>query len=581
MHRVRCSRLALGWAVIGALAGAAASPAAVGAAPVVQVKARTDVKLLPLTHHEDGVVVRGEVIEQVTGRPVASAPVTVVMNRRTRRVRTDENGVFELTFDRLEDRYDISARFDDTEQYAGSTAEFSGVDVEKQNVGIELKVDAAAPGAETVDLTVAVRTEQGVGVALKADLHVGQGDGELRYLAEIATDARGLVTLPIERAALGGLGRKRLVVKFLGDRAYNPAQGQVDVLLATNTRTIFRLASNAIAHEDQLEATGHVADERGEGIARVPVALKAGGRRVASALTDEDGDFEFEVPGADLGAGTFGIQAVFEPTKEWYRESRSSVLQVTVSEPQPVPVRHTLAAFGATAMVMLAFIGLRTRPWQGWLARLRRRDREDERDQAEAEPDAEPPAGGLKASRPGIVSSLRRPHVFEFSGVVRDAVTSRRIKDARVMLVHEQMHQQRQETDGRGRFQFEELFAGAWQVEVGASGYVTEKFTIAIPHRGEYLGARVDLVSVRERIFTMYREVAEPLLPDRSKWGIWTPRQIVDHVREQRPSPALAQVTDFVEESYFSQRTPQETALEQAARYLAQARAEQAAGDAA
>lgn len=581
MHRVRCSGPALGWAVICMLVGAAALPAVAQAAPVVQVKARTDVKLLPLTHHEDGVVVRGEVIEQVTGRPVPSARVTLVMNGRTEPVRTDENGVFEVTFKGLEDRYDISARFDDSEQYAGSTAELSGVDVEKQNLGISLRVDSASASAETIDLTVEAKTEQGVGVALTADLHVAQDDDELRYLAEIRTDSRGLATLPIERAALGGLGRKRLVVKFLGDRAYNPVQAQTDVVLSTNTRTNFTLVANNIAHEDDIEASGRVVDERGQGVARVSVALKAGGRRVASAMTDGNGDFEFEVPAAELGAGTFGIQAVFEPTKEWYRESRSSVVQVTVAEPQPVPVSQTLAAFGATAMVMLAFVGLRTRPWQGWLDRLRRRDGEDDREPEQAEPSAEPATGGLRESRTGIVSSLRRPHVFEFSGVVRDAVTNRRIKDSLVMLVHEQMHQHRQETDARGRFQFQELFAGTWQVEVGAPGYVTEKFTITVPHRGEYLGARVDLVSVRERIFQMYREVAEPLLPDRSKWGIWTPRQIVDHVREQKPSPVLSGLTDFVEESYFSQRTPEEAVLADAAQRMAQARAEQLGAGAA
>ena len=542
---------------------------------VVQVKARTDVKLLPLTHHEDGVVVRGELIEQITGRPVPSAPIKIVMNRRTRQVRTDDNGVFELAFRGVEQRYDIAASFEESQRYAGSKAELSGVDVEKRNLQIDVRVESATPGADTLDLIIEAKTEQGVGVALSADLHLAQNDDELRYLADISTDSRGIATLPIERAALGGLGRKRLVVRFLGDRAYNPVQAQADVVLSTSTRTTFMLASNSVAYEDEIDASGRVVDERGKGVARVSVSLKAGGRRISSALTDENGDFDFEVSGAELGAGSFGVQVVFEPTKEWYRESRSSVIQVTVAEPQPVPVRHTLAAFGATALVMLAFIGLRTRPWQRWMHRRRRRDGEDDREPEEADGDAEPPRGGLRESRTGIVSSLRRPHVFEFSGVVRDAVSNRRLKDARVLLVHEQEHQHREQTDARGRFQFQELFAGVWQVEVGASGYVTERFAITVPHRGEYLGARVDLVSVRERIFTMYREVAEPLLPDRSKWGIWTPRQIVDHVREQKPSPVLAALTDFVEESYFSQRTPQEAALELAAQRMAQARAEQ------
>lgn len=589
MPRVSRSRAAatgvvigiLGGVLAGMLAGPLGLPVSVHAAPVVQIKARTDVKLLPLAQDEDGVVVRGEVLEQVTGRPIASSWVTVTMNQRTRQVRTDENGVFELAFEGTRDRYDISAVFQDTEAYAGSKAELSGVDVQKQNLRIAMRVEAAAQSQDSIELTIEARTEQGVGAPISADLHAGQDDDELRYLAKIRTDSRGIATYSLDRAALGDLGRKRLVVKFLGDRAYNPAQAQAEVVLSTATRTTFTVTSNNIAFEDRLQASGQVVDEQGEGVERMPVALKAGGRRIASALTDGSGEFEFDVPGADLGAGSYGIQAVFEPSNEWHRESRSTVIQVTVAEPQPVPVRHTLAAFGATAVVMLAFIGLRTRPWQGWLQRLRRRDSDDDRAPAEDVEDVEPPRGGLKESPTSIVSNLRRPHVFEFSGVVRDAVTNRRLRDAVVQLVHEELHQHRLETDDRGRFQVEGLFAGSWQVEVGAPGYVTEKFAITIPHRGEYLGSRVDLVSVRERIFGMYREIAEPLLPDRSQWGIWTPRQIVDHVRAQKQSPALATLTDFVEESYFSQRTPHEAILDTAAERVALARTEQIAAPSA
>jgi hypothetical protein len=43
-----------------------------------------------------------------------------------------------------------------------------------------------------------------------------------------------------------------------------------------------------------------------------------------------------------------------------------------------------------------------------------------------------------------------------------------------------------------------------------------------------------------------------------------SPRQIVEHVRAQQPSPALAELTDFVEEVYFSPRLALETVLPQA-----------------
>ena len=92
------------------------------------------------------------------------------------------------------------------------------------------------------------------------------------------------------------------------------------------------------------------------------------------------------------------------------------------------------------------------------------------------------------------------------------------------------------------------------------------QFAVSIPHRGELRGVRVDLVPVRERVFQLYRRAAEPVLPEARLWGIWSPRQIVDHVRSKRPSPALAELTDFVEEVYFSSRLAAETVLPQGLR---------------
>ena len=119
-------------------------------------------------------------------------------------------------------------------------------------------------------------------------------------------------------------------------------------------------------------------------------------------------------------------------------------------------------------------------------------------------------------------------------------------------------------TANDGSFTLERLPPGELRAEVSAPGYVTEAFVVTIPHRGELRGVRVDLVPVRERVFQLYRRAAEPVLPDGKLWGIWSPRQIVDHVRSKRPSPALADLTDFVEEIYFSPRVAAEAVLPQA-----------------
>jgi hypothetical protein len=105
---------------------------------------------------------------------------------------------------------------------------------------------------------------------------------------------------------------------------------------------------------------------------------------------------------------------------------------------------------------------------------------------------------------------------------------------------------------------------GDWRAEVAAPGHITERFAVSVPHRGELRGVRVDLVPVRERVFQLYRRAAEPSLPEARLWGIWSPRQIVDHVRSKRPSPAMSELTDFIEEVYFSARLSSETVLPQA-----------------
>jgi hypothetical protein len=115
----------------------------------------------------------------------------------------------------------------------------------------------------------------------------------------------------------------------------------------------------------------------------------------------------------------------------------------------------------------------------------------------------------------------------------------------------------------RRSFVIEKLQIGEWRAEVAAPGHVTERFVVSIPHRGELRGVRVDLVPVRERVFQLYRRAAEPSLPEARLWGIWSPRQIVDHVRSKRPSPVLAELTEFVEEIYFSPRLASETVLPQ------------------
>jgi hypothetical protein len=219
-----------------------------------------------------------------------------------------------------------------------------------------------------------------------------------------------------------------------------------------------------------------------------------------------------------------------------------------------VPVSYTVIAFIATVLSAGGFFAARSKPWQ----RFRRPAPPAEVPSEEGEIAAQ--HGGLVAAKPSIVSTLRRPHDDGFAGVVRDTVRGRPIEEAVVQLVSGEGERSTR-TGADGSFALEKLAPGEWRAEVAAQGHVTERFVVTIPHRGELRGVRVDLVPVRERVFQLYRRAAEPSLPEARLWGIWSPRQIVDHVRARKPSPALADLTDFVEEVYFSPRVVGETVL--------------------
>jgi hypothetical protein len=223
-----------------------------------------------------------------------------------------------------------------------------------------------------------------------------------------------------------------------------------------------------------------------------------------------------------------------------------------------VPVSYTVAAFVATALAAVGFFVARSKPW------LKLRKKAPPAEAGPTETLAEDVfTGGLVSNRPGLVSTLRRPNDDGFSGVVRDTVRGRAVPEAVVrLMLGDQEREVR--TGADGTFAIEKLGMGDWKAEVAAPGHITERFTVSVPHRGELRGVRVDLVPVRERVFQLYRRAAEPSLPEARLWGIWSPRQIVDHVRAKRPSPAMSELTDFVEEVYFSARLSSETVLPQA-----------------
>jgi hypothetical protein len=520
---------------------------AVAAPPQVEIHAQTKLVLDNVRLTDDDVAeVRGHLLDNLTGDGIGGQVVAIKIGGATATATTGPDGRFRTKIAVEPGPQPVELAFRGAPLLSG--AQLTQVtDPSRAQVALTIDFDDAPGGVKVAVRATADDQPVRISIALSAGAPT---DGRLAPLGNVPTGAPFLLT----RQAVGGPGLRRVRAVFAGDDLRQPASVEKTVELSASSTTTMALTSARIAFEDDLGVTGKVSDEDGHPVARAAVTLASGDRRLAQGATGDDGAYRFRVEGEILGQGQWGLQVQADPGKPSIKPSRSAPEIVRVSAPQPVPVSYTIAAFLATAGAAGGFFMARARPWN----RLRR-----------PAPPAEAPAnatqddqlqGGLVVAKPGLVSTLRRANDDGFSGAVRDTVRGRPVPEAVVWL---RLHSTEREvrTGPDGNFTFEALAMGEWLAEVAAPGHVTEKFVVSIPHRGELRGVRVDLVPVRERVFQLYRRAAEPVLPEPRLWGVWSPRQIVDHVRSKRPTPALADLTSFVEEIYFSARIAEETVL--------------------
>ncbi len=572
--------LVIGLALVG---GLTAPPPAV-AAPTVQVRARTDVQIKPIRRRNDGLlVVGGVMVERASGQGVGGLGVTVDVAGITYDAVTAQDGSFAVVAAASDVPVDVDIRFEGDDRFDPAHHLERGMDPSKMAVDLSVEVQTTSTGA----LVTADARADGVRAELPVTLRFS-GD-----TPEPHVDIEGTTGKPVmvKRADIFGPGPKRVRARYAGDATHGPATAETSFELGTGTQVKMSLDDDDVAFESTIRARGTVLDDDGKPVARAAVVLLAGTRRLGATSTDKDGTWRIHVAADLLGTGRHSLQGAVETTERWRRPSRSEPLFVTIGTRRPAPVGITLAAFAATAVIAIGFVLARRRPWH------------------KAEPPAPPsPAqievkGGLEPARASLVSTLRRAHDHGFAGTVRDAVRGRGLAEAELLLTLGGPEGtlggpegtfggpegtlggpegtlgnevRRTVADDEGRFAFEELAVGEWSARVASPGHVTEHFTVSIPHRGELRGARIDLVPVREKIFTMYRRAALPILPSPDLWGIWSPRQIVDHVRGATPPARLAELTAFVEECYFSARVPDEGVLPTAESKVAAALAERA-----
>lgn len=528
------------------------------AAPQVEIRAKTQLSLGHVKLRDHGIIeVTGFLLDKLTGDPIKDQHVTVTIGNHTSYDMTAADGSFKVTLEGEPGPQQVTITFRGGPNTRIEPADPLTVTTDPAKSQVELAIVKIRDSDHGPILRVNGISEEGqatVPITLEA---ASPGKDDWKQVLQTTTNT----DVTIARAAVGGPGLHRIRATFAGDDAHQRATAESTVEWTARTTTTMNVSAHRIAYEDKLAVAGRVTDEDGKPVGRAAVTLMSGDRRLAQGATSDDGTYSFKVeaqiiagpPTAESGDRNFGVQVTADPGQSFVTSSKSQPEVIAIRPPQPVPVSYTIAAFLATALAAGGFFAARTKPWR----RLRRPAPPAEVPSAEGE--VGEAAGGLVVARPGFIPTLRRPNDDTFSGVVRDTVRGRPIADARVAVGDIEVT-----TGPDGGFTIEQLPAGELRAQVSADGHVTEAFTVTIPHRGELRGVRVDLVPVRERVFQLYRRAAEPVLPESRLWGIWTPRQIVDHVRSKRPSPALADLTDFVEEIYFSPRIAGESLLPQA-----------------
>ena len=541
-----------------------ALPAA--AAPVVTIRARTRVVIDGVARIGDHVQVRGTLTDAATGEPVSGEQVRVEAGGETAVGTTRNDGTFFAHLPLAEGEFEFVASYQDSDFQGGSEArQVSTVGKGRLQLRLDLPPEVEASD-EAAPLTIAAESE-GNPVAVTVEVATADGAaGVARGVARVDTGPDGRAVVQIPRAKLGGPGEKRIVVRFPGDRVFNPAETEGHLLVMTDT--ILRdleTPARALRYEADLRVAGKLVDGEGRPVVGAVVALELKGARADEASTDGDGRFEFEMPAAKLGVGPASMALQHVSRVAWRRGFDLPARVVFVLEPRPVPLAYPIGAFAVTAFGLLAFALWRLRPFG--------RPKPPGKTPTETADGAAPAppvlAPGLKVARPGLISSLRRAYDHGVSGNVRDCVRQSGVPWATVLFGETVVS-----CGPDGEFTVEELPAGDCLLTARAPGYVTFSLRITLPHRGELRGIHIDLVPVRELIFNRYQEVAAPLLPDVALWGKWTPREILAHVRGKRPTGALGALTDLVEDAYFSVRAPDEAVIPAADDAVARARAE-------
>lgn len=537
--------------------------------PVIHVRARLRLDLDGVERVPGGLWVRGSLRDELTEEPIPGRAVAISVEGDHGfwhyAEPTGPDGAFRWRVPVPLATYKMRIAAGGDGDHVPPAAIVRDIDVGRRTPTVTLQVPArVAAHAPSLHVVVEGHETDGIGPPRAFDGAIYVDIGGKHVTVVELQNGHG------ETDLFGPFGRagQRLTVAAAvrGDELRNNATATRVVTLTSPTSLSLAAGADKVAPDKLLYVTGELHDDDGPIAGAAVVLGLESGPDVETFTTDARGRFAGWVRGRDLPTGTAFLEARFRPREDWRDAAVSATVPVEVLPVPPITIWPYLASPAITVVAALVAWAVRDRRWlRVFKARRRARRRAA----------APPPPPGLTESRRGILSSLRRPD-HGLSGVVVDAADDRGIATATLVARTADGQSHAATVDARGRFVFEELAPGPFVVEIAAPGYVGERFSRTLPHKGELRNARVRLVPVRARIFAAWRRAAQPFYPTAKAAETMTPRELLDHVARRRlvPHQRLTALTALVEAAVWGPHAPTTEDMATAERLAAELKAD-------
>lgn len=504
---------------------------------------------------------------------------------RSVKLTTDIQGRFQLQQDLDPGDYAVTMRFIGTEHLAGDDL-VSQVSLKAQPPRVDVHIPRLVAGqSQPANLRVRASVA-GIGVSGAALVAV---NGKSVETIELDHYGRGAIDV-VEHLDPG----ENLVEVSLPATARRPEA--TDVARTRFSRSPILIASASASHrrlERGLAVRGEVKDDLGPltsgsvlitfervgGAGDDEAQLLGATKHRAEVELGERGAFEGFISGQIVRDGQWRAHVMYQPDAGQSLETLTQVVTFDQSSS-----RFFLNLLGVIAILLgvgVLVVRLSTIDFTSLLARLGRRD--DEAKRAPEFVDGEPIVVEALDAGSGVEPASHD----RLAGVIWDTWRAEPVSSARLEFSRDGRVLYQTNAAADGTFRTDSLSAGAWHLDVIASGFSRGTLDFELPHGGEYSRFRIGLTAVPLKIRRYYQSWVRHTHGD-DLWGRLSPRQIeatiwsafdvasvaVEDSRGREllrqsiealladdgaglnadPEELLLAMTEIVEEAYFSSR---------------------------